>query len=141
MKRYFTLLILFSGMVMLGCKKENVEKSIVGTWELRNVAGGQLPVDPSVIAPGSGSLITFSDDGYERRVKGTVVSSGSYSLRKESANVNGDNADYRIVFDDQSSAIKSYISLSGNTLKIHYGEIALDGIQETYKRIEVSTQN
>ncbi len=133
MKNLNLITIIFA-VLLFGCKEDQVQpESLIGTWELRHVLGVQIAGAPSDFPKGNGSIIQFSADEYQRIEDGKVVSTGTYRIVKESAEIDGTKYDQRIIFDDDQW--KTFIKLTGNKLLICSGTIAADGATATYEKI------
>jgi hypothetical protein len=130
--------LLFVAFTMLSaCEKEvqTAQGNLVGTWELRRSGGGMIANRPSTYAPGNGAIYSFAGNTYKRYANGILIDSGTYTLTKEEAVINNEKVEYRIYFS-KGSSIKTYINVSSNRLTIYLGEIALDGVQNEYERVE-----
>ncbi|MGX5690391.1 hypothetical protein [Arcticibacter tournemirensis] len=128
------LIALVFAVLLFGCKEDEVQpESLIGTWELRHVLGGQIAGAPSDFPKGNGKIIQFSADEYQRIEDGKVVSTGTYRIVKESAEIDGTKYEQRIIFDDDQW--KTFIRLTGNKILICSGTIAADGTTATYEKI------
>jgi hypothetical protein len=125
----FVLLLGFAG-----CKKENFDTSINGTWELRHVLGGQIAGASPDIAKGNGDIYKFDGKNYERFNNGKSIEKGTFTLTRENLPVNNSNANGSIVFS--GFPIKCPVNLSKKKLVIFIGMIAADGIESTYEKIK-----
>lgn len=128
------LIVVLVAVLLFGCKKDEVQpESLIGTWELRHVLGVQVAGAPSDFPKGNGSIIQFSADEYQQIEKGKVISTGTYRIVKESAEIDGTKYDQRIIFDDDQW--KTFIKLSGGDLLVCNGTIAADGTTATYEKV------
>lgn len=133
MKRILNLtlmaLLLITG---LSCKKVVSKDGIQGTWELRHVAGGQVPgFDPN-FKKGNGNKYKFEGQTYTRYEKGEIIESGTFTLEKADAAINASRANGLIKLSP--SGDEYYINLSGKRLTIFIGIIAADGGEMMYER-------
>lgn len=145
MKQLFSFVIAL--LILSSCAKDQqgsarrVEKSIEGSWELRQTSAAMVP-GAQDYAPGNGNLLKFSDGQYERYTLGNLVQSGSYEiLNDDSVEQNVclvvPNGKYgqRIVYDGNTTAGKMFLHIEGDQLLFISGCYALDGgYQMTYKR-------
>lgn len=128
---FYTSIIICLLLSAAGCKKKSAETQLNGTWELTYVNGIQVPgVNPNFEA-GKGNLLKFSGQNYEKYIEGQLVSSGTFSIKKESeVAVNNNKANYSILFNNE----KLLVNLSAKQLIVFDGVIAADGIESTYKK-------
>ncbi|WP_144008953.1 lipocalin family protein [Pedobacter africanus] len=133
MKRILNLtLMAMLLLTALSCKKVVSKDGIEGTWELRHLAGGQVPgLDPN-FKKGNGNKYKFEGQTYTRYEKGEITESGTFTLEKADVAINASKANARIRFSPSED--EYYINLSGNKLTIFIGIIAADGVETTYKR-------
>lgn len=126
---FYTSVIICLLMSAAGCKKKSAETNLNGTWELRHINGIHVAgVSPDFPA-GNGNLLEFNGQEYKRYIDGKVVSSGSFSLKKEAeVAVNNTKANYSILFNNE----KLLVNLSAKKLVVFDGVIAADGTESTY---------
>ena len=132
MKRiFYTSIIICLILSAAGCKKKSAETNLSGTWELTHVNGIQVAgVNPD-FETGKGNLLKFSGQNYEKYNGGQLVSSGTFSIKKEAeVAVNNTKANYSILFNNE----KLLVNLSSKKLVIFDGVIAADGIESTYNK-------
>ncbi|MBS1600100.1 MAG: hypothetical protein JST75_17875 [Bacteroidetes bacterium] len=138
-------------LIFLSCKKEassgammlDSDKSIVGTWELRQIAAAMNPLATNY-TPGNGNLLTFTADKYEVYKNGQLASRGSYKIVPDSTVNTSVCLTYpegqftnRIDFQDSVLAFKQFIQITGDTLYIVAGCYALDaGHSAKYVRFD-----
>lgn len=146
MKKLFTLIIIYTISLSVGCKKEEVPtvvtpKDLAGSWELRSVIGGYIDItapQPSY-PPGNGTIFNFTETTYEELKDGQIIKSGTYQLSKEKF-FDSDRLMYRIVFDGDTAAFKQYVELIDGKLKIYkYTTIAADGTESFYEKIVINS--
>src|SRR5438270_2118926 len=120
---------------IIACSKENNKMtnnshSLVGGWELRAEGGGWGPYQ--AFPAGNGYIVKFTEDAYETDSVGKVIKSGTYRIIKDDPLVvSGTNS--RIIYDNDSNDLRSYIALSGDTLSFMLD--AYDVGSATYIRI------
>ncbi len=132
MKRiFYTSIIICLLLSAAGCKKESAETKLNGTWELTHIDGIQVAgVNPD-FETGKGNLLKFSGQNYEKYIGGQLVSSGTFSIKKETeVPVNNNKANYSILFNNE----KLLVNLSAKQLIVFDGVIAADGTESTYKK-------
>ncbi|MDO7743911.1 MAG: hypothetical protein MUP99_09060 [Pedobacter sp.] len=133
---FLSLIACLALTTIVGCKKKSPEKEAVttlnGTWELRYLAGIQVPdVDPNFKA-GNGNVFKFDGQHYDRIIDGKTVSSGTYTISLHKTPVNNTESNYSLVFDNDT---KLLINLSKNKLVVFDGVIAADGTESTYEKL------
>ena len=126
-------------LVIISCKKDdsanakaNISASIIGIWELRQMAGAMNPLATN-FAPGSGNLLKFTGDKYEVYKNGLLTRRGSYAIVPDSSvetNVcliypDGEFTN-RIDYKDSVLAFKQFIQITNDTLYIVAGCYTLD---------------
>lgn len=128
------LLVMVFALLLFSCKKDEVQpESLIGTWELRHVLGGQIANVPHDYPEGNGSIIQFSSSEYQIIAEGRVISKGTYHIVQDQAEIDGTSYKQQIIFDEEPE--KAYIKLSGSKLLVCWGTIALDGYTNTYEKI------
>lgn len=138
----FCLLLAFLG----SCKKNNhadVSTSIVGSWELWQIAAGMNP-NPYNYPPGNGHILKFSDEHYAIYENGSLVKSGQYLvIRDATVEVNvclvlpSGQFTNRIIYDSTYDGPKVFLQISNNTLTFLSGCYAYDaGSRTEYKRVK-----
>ena len=128
---FYTSIIICLLLSAVGCKKKSAETNLNGTWELSSVNGGQVAGVSPNIESGKGNLLKFSGQNYEKYIEGKLVSSGTFSLKKEAeVAVNKNKANYSILFGDE----KLLVNLSAKQLIVFDGVIAADGFESIYKK-------
>jgi len=131
-----------------GCKKTAEEEdkiitcpppqSLAGTWELRELQSSMLPLQTFTAGNGNKLVLTYTT--YEFSAPGQVTKSGQYTPVADTAVtasvcLNLPDLYYRVVFDSNYTATKTYFSLQGNKLKLVSGCFALDaGVLKTYEK-------
>lgn len=134
MMKNLTFVILLLAVVSAGCKKEKaLPQSIVGSWELRNLYGVQVPGAPSAFKAGNGDVIVFTDTEYQKINDGKVTTKGTYKIVNESAEIDGNSYSKALIYDNKGT--KWYFKISGNNLLISVGSIAYDGFTMTYENL------
>ena len=119
---------------LFSCQKKEIgPTSLEGTWELRHILGVQIAGAPSRFEKGNGRLIEFSQNRYRRIDNGQVIAEGTYKIVEESAEIDENKYENRIVFDDD--AWKIFVKISGNKLLLCRGTIAADGTTSTYEKL------
>ena len=128
---FYTSIIICLLLSAVGCKKKSAETNLNGTWELTYIGGVQVAgVNPNFEA-GKGNLLKFSGQNYEKYMEGKLVSSGTFSIKKEpEIPINNTKANYSILFNND----KLLVNLSAKKLVIFDGVIAADGTESTYKK-------
>jgi hypothetical protein len=134
MKKLYPFIILLSLLITsASCKKDSladIEQSLVGSWEIRDVIGGQIPGDHAS-EPGNGNVLQFTATGYAYIVGAKVTYSGSYSV---SIKGSGRNKEYILNLINNGSPMA--FEIEGNKLSIYQGSIALDGATVIYERVK-----
>lgn len=118
--------------------------SLVGSWELRQAQRGMTPT--VAYGAGNGNILMFSDSAYAIYTNGNLTKSGHYRLLKDTSaevevglDIPAGQFTRRIVFDNDFSARKAFIDISGNKLRILSGYFPLDsGSDEMYERISIT---
>lgn len=120
---------------VISCKKQKGEisaASVEGTWELRHVEGLQVAgMDPNFKA-GNGNLLIFKDNILQKFSDGKLVKSTAFTIKPEKVKVNNTTSEASITYDNKD---KDYLSVSGNKLILFVGQIAADGVEQTYEKI------
>ena len=103
---------------VIACSKENNKMtinshSLVGVWELRAEGGGWGPYQ--TFPAGNGYIVKFTEDAYETDSVSKVIKSGTYRIIKDDPLVVSGTTS-RIIYDNNTNNLRSYISLSGDTL-------------------------
>ena len=137
MKKILILALLVKIMTLLSCKKEEINSSLIGSWELRASAGGYR--DPSLPAfdysPGNGFILKFTNTEYFQYSKGQLTKSGEYTLVKEDVSWKEEPIQRIIYNNDTSINSKKFFEIEGNKLIMYIGApSSLDGIEETYQK-------
>lgn len=128
------LIVLFLATLFFSCDKDkNQPESYVGKWELRHVLGVQVANSPDTFEKGNGNIVELSADNYKNIVDGVVVTEGTYTIEKESTEIDGTKFENSVTFGNENR--KAFIKLSGNKLLICYGPTASDGYTNTYERL------
>jgi len=124
-----SMMVLFT---IISCEKKATGPELDGTWELRHVAGIQVPgVDPN-FKPGNGNSFKFDGQNFEKYNDGKKVLSGSFTVTPEKdVPVNNRKANYSIKFNNEK---KLYMLLSGNKFILFDGVIAADGTESTFEK-------
>lgn len=130
LKIFSLLMVIF---IASGCKKAISEENISGTWEFRGSIGGMLPNANPKAAPGNGNILKFEGNNYQFITDGKVNRIGTYTIFKETKDINNSTANGYLMFDERNEKI--YISLNKRKLVIFYGSIAADGVEVTYERL------
>lgn len=134
MMKNLTFVILLLAVVSAGCKKEKaLPQSIVGSWELRNLYGVQVPGAPSVFKAGNGDVIVFKDTEFQKLNDGKVTSKGTYKIITDSAEIDGTSYSKALIYNNQG--IKWHFKISGRDLLISSGSIAFDGFTMKYENL------
>ena len=120
--------LLFCGA---GCKKENlsISASLQGLWELTQ-GRGMITIN---YPPGNGHTIRFTGNQYEMSLNGQITKSGQYEIIKDGTVTDatclifsrGRYTD-RIIYDNDVSAAKVFLEVSGNKLSFVSGCFAYD---------------
>jgi hypothetical protein len=134
--KYLVLSIMIAVASLAGCKKEKeLPQSIIGKWEVRHVSGGQVQVSNKspYSKPGNGYIIEFSESRFKQSQNGNVTSEGTYTLIKDSANIDGNSYHSALFFNNET--LKRYAKVSGDKLMLSIGSIASDGTTATYQKI------
>jgi len=133
MKRHHILIVLISVIVTSSsCRKdrlEQTEQSIVGSWEIRDVTGGQIP-GSHASEPGNGNLLQFTNTDYAYIVGGKVTYTGKYSVTVKGT---GRNKEYILTLISNGSPSK--FEIEGDKLTIYHGRIESDGATVIYERV------
>ncbi|MDF3077022.1 MAG: hypothetical protein K0S09_911 [Sphingobacteriaceae bacterium] len=131
------LLILFS--LISSCKKEDIESSLVGTWELRTLEGDMGTI---TYPPGNGNVIKFTKGEYQILKNGAVTKAGTYTIVADAGfemsiclvKKKGE-FENRIIYDGDNSSQKTFIHISGNKLFLASGCFASDGgVKKEYEK-------
>jgi len=144
MKKYLLVLMLCAA---IGCKKNSnitvadntdadtpivMGTGLPGTWELRTTVSGFTGI-ATTIKPGSGSLMIFTTDHYQRFLSGTLINQGTYKITQQYSIVQRQNVN-TLVYDGVVGNILSLFDLNGNTLSL-----SIDGYDtgaSIYERIK-----
>jgi hypothetical protein len=139
-KKFISLCFGTLFLFVVSCKKESnvISNSIEGLWELRRASGMFSTAYP----PGNGHIIKFTDNNYEISVNGQITQSGRYSIvpdsTAESATclvIPAGQYTNRIIYDNNVTAKKVFIEISGNSLVFLSGCFAYDaGSSSEYAR-------
>ncbi|MDQ3292186.1 MAG: hypothetical protein M3Q05_12945 [Bacteroidota bacterium] len=132
MHKLILLLVLLNLTCILGCRKEKIDNTLTGRWELRSTAGGYNM--PHTYTPGNGTILKFEDDKYYRYSNGQLVKSGTYTL------VEGRSFDNRrmnqIIYDGDTSFPTKFLEIRKGKLIIYLGaHISLDGAVVQYEKL------
>jgi len=135
MRSYKTFVLLFAYVcIVLSCCKDNKvginSHSLVGIWEMRVAGGGWVPY--VTFPTGNGHIIKFTSSAFEYDSVGKVISSGTYRIVKDHPTAVYGTTD-RIIYDNNTNDSRSYISLSGDSLRFMID--AYDAGSTTYVRI------
>lgn len=142
MKQIIAVLILLCSLLisLAGCKKNlsRDDKSLIGTWELRQRQGGMMP---SITYPaGNGNRLSFSTATYQKFEDNAFVSSGNYSVMsdnsvEQSVGLIVPQGQYQQRIDFQN-APKAFFQVNGNELKLLSGYFPTDGgTSAVYERV------
>ena len=138
MKNILNSVLALCLLVAAGCDKEKqTATELEGKWELIEVKGSVSNADSEVPA-GSGIFLSFNDGTYERSVNFKVVESGSFSISKNEAEVDGVKYSHEIKFSsDESNSIGQilHVKVSNDRLTLSAGAIADNKATATYKKI------
>jgi hypothetical protein len=140
------LLLVAFQMGLWSCRKQaggaenTASSSLLGTWELRQAQGGMTP--SLSYAPGNGNRLVFSDARYAVYKNGSLAKRGQYILIADSSVeaavglvVPVGQFFRRILYDQDSTAPKTFLEVSGNRLRLLSGYFPLDsGSDEVYER-------
>ena len=120
-----------------GCRKDNpkdanASNSITGSWELRKSSAAMNP-NVHIFPPGNGNILKFTDAGYQLYINGQLVKTGVYAVVEDltvESNVclvlPAGEYTHRIVYDDNYTATKEFIQISGTKLSVISGCYAID---------------
>lgn len=135
------LAILMCCMLLISCSKEkqetrNVERAVVGTWELENISCGEcVPGIAGVDPPGNGNIIEFSNDGnYLERIQDSVTSQGSYQIFISTEC--GNPGQIAISRNVNSSSWIQFINFKADRLIIATPHCYSDGETLIYRRLQ-----
>ncbi|HRH59226.1 MAG TPA: hypothetical protein PL045_01585 [Chitinophagaceae bacterium] len=142
--RYIFILTVFCSSIITACSKDSARETdaaITGTWELRQVSDSIQPID---YPAGNGNLLKFTNTVYEIYINGLLTKSGEYKIIsdntvRESVCLEIADGQYteRIIYDNDTSAVKQFIEISGNTLSFIAGCYANDGgHSEKYEKLQ-----
>lgn len=118
------------------CKKNNTENTAgnlvtAGAWELESVSG-DMPTKN--YPPGNGNVFEFTDSTYKKYTNGTLSKSGHYSITPDATVVEtvgllipADQFTHRIIFDNDTSAAKTFIDVLNKKLRFVAGFFPVDG--------------
>jgi hypothetical protein len=140
MKKLSSLLacILFISVISACKKKENKKAAaqtlLQGTWELRDQRGGMIPRDPNR-APGNGTTLKFKDNKMERYFEGKLTSSDDFILTDSVVKINQTSSTH-FIKTGSNSHFNRFIRLGDEKLIEFFGQIASDGGEMTYVKIE-----
>ncbi len=131
-KLLYALLVLFLPTAF-ACKKEvPVSDSIIGTWELSVDYGGWSGTHYH--KAGNDTLAVFTAKTYAFYQHGTLIKSGTYTTKKDTAYV-FHQLKNRIIFDGQDSGYShEFFDIADNQLSIYL--YAYDAGSTTYRRIK-----
>jgi hypothetical protein len=136
MKTHYTLIILLSLLYTLSsCKKdrlEQMEKSLVGCWEIREETGGGLSFgEPSNLAPGNGRIMQFTEKTYAYIDGTSVLYSGTYTV---DVKVSGGKREYILNFINNGSP--RFFKINDNKLTIYPFPGLQDASTQIYERVK-----
>ena len=90
--RHFILsaFVIGSFSIFYSCGDKNItsphvnSKVLPGVWEIRDLFGPLIDVDPNYLLPGNGNTWSFSDSFFVKRNKDSVYKSGTYTISNNS---------------------------------------------------------
>jgi hypothetical protein len=142
MKANITLILfaILTPAIIVSCKKEAAQTSIIGAWELREASGQTTLTYPA----GNGQIIEFTDTNYKTYFNGQLVKSGNYSIEVDSTvrqnvclEIPSAQFTNRLKFENDSSFSKTFMQLSPGKLILVSGCFAYDaGSFRTYFAIK-----
>lgn len=146
--KFLSLAILAVIAFFCGCKKEvTIDKTaLIGTWELRQQQAGMIP--SADYPSGNGTLLTFTETEYRRYKGDSLLKSGTYAMVKdttvsESVGLVIPSGQYttRIIYDNNTTASKTFIDLREGKLYLLSGYFPLDsGVSQVYEKKSDSVQ-
>lgn len=135
MKNCFKALLYILIFSFAGCDKDaNIDAKLQGSWELRHMLGIQIAGMSPDFPPENGHIVKFEDDSYQIYDKGKLLLSTTFKIESEQREIDGTVYSEKIVYLDSGYKTSVFFKISGNTLKICYGSIAVDGGTSTYRK-------
>lgn len=113
-KILFTLFIL----LYFGCKKESLESTIIGKWELREFSDYGNRAFHS-FPGGNGNTFTFTNLTFQQDTAGQYYDSGSYKLVKDL--LAGGEPEDRLILKQNDNG--PFISIENNVMTLIYPNI------------------
>lgn len=134
MKNCLKIALIFIMITSVSCaKEERLQSKLEGSWELRHIEGGYIPVNSPVdYEPGNGNILKFEGNKFQQ-LSGTQPGiSGTYIIIKEEAKLSGENLSYKINLQSDKNLIDPFFKISGGKLMLYVGDIPADGYVSTY---------
>ena len=147
MKNKWTVICLsIMVIIFIGCSSNSAVKSsepkqeIQGSWEMREQVSSMRTTYPA----GNGNRLQFADDAYQKFENGALVQSGAYKIISDSTasrevglELKPGEFNQAIIFDNDTSAPKTFFQITGNKLVLLSGFFPSDaGVQTTYERVD-----
>jgi hypothetical protein len=117
-----------------GCKKEklaNIEQSLVGSWEMREMMGAGVFGVPRYYAAGNGTIFQFTGKNYVFIREKNIVSSGSYTV-----GVKGAGRDRQYMINFTVSDTPRFFKIEENKLTMYSGSEVQDETATIYERVK-----
>ncbi|NEU09588.1 hypothetical protein GZH53_14775 [Flavihumibacter sp. R14] len=121
-------------MTSAGCKKENladIEQSLVGSWEIREMTGAGVFGVPLYYAAGNGTMFQFTEKNYAFIREKNIVSSGSYTV-----GVKGSERDRLYMINFDVSNTPRFFKIEDNKLTMYSGSEVPDETTTIYERVK-----
>ena len=136
MKTICTLIILLSLTFTLGsCKKDRLaemERSLLGSWEQREVTGGlDLGNGSPDLAPGNGRILQFTTTKCFAIIANKVVESTSYTVDVQ---VSGGKREY--ILNYENGGFPRYFKITGTRLTIYPPQGLADATTSIWERVK-----
>ncbi|NTS39741.1 hypothetical protein HRG84_02385 [Flavisolibacter sp. BT320] len=137
LKNLLPFVLFVSLVVLAACNRKvatesNAAPLLTGTWELREDQRGMMPTRQH--EPGSGTRYQFTQTDYEYFVEGALDKKGTYKVEADPTvekevglQLPAGQFTHRIVFDDDTTATKTFFRVAGDTLVFLSGFFPVDG--------------
>ena len=147
MKNKWTVICLsIMVIIFIGCSSNSAVKSsdtkqeIQGSWEMREQVSSMRTTYPA----GNGNRLQFANGKYQRFEEGALMQSGLYKIipdstasREVGLELKPGEFNHALIFDNDTSAPKTFFQITGNKLVLLSGFFPSDaGVQTTYERVD-----
>ncbi|NEU09589.1 hypothetical protein GZH53_14780 [Flavihumibacter sp. R14] len=139
MNKLYSFIILLLFVITFGsCKKarlEKMEQSLVGSWELREISGGEIFGISSHYAAGNGNIMQFTERNVTHILANKIATSGSYTV-----DVRGSGRDREYIINYRDLGTQTFFKIEDNKLTMYsdpelQGELQ-DATPAIYERVK-----